>query len=113
MYLLTWNEEDQSIVAGIGGVVTPAEAAVLMEEIESLLDSQNTVAKVELDATRVTRFQSGAFEALEKMRFLANKKGSRLDLITTTPADEADVMSPNARAILDGHTEELYQYKIA
>lgn len=113
MYLLTWNEEDQSIVAGIGGVITPAEATVLMEEVESLLDSQKSVVKVELDATRVTRFQAGAFEELEKLRFLANKKGSRLDLITTTPAAEADVMSPNARAILDGHTDELYHYKIA
>jgi ABC-type transporter Mla MlaB component len=92
MYLLTWNEEDQSIVAGIGGVVTPAEAAVLMEEIEALLDSQNTVAKVELDASRVTRFQSGAFEALEKMRFLVSKKGSRLDLITTTLTGELSLV---------------------
>lgn len=111
MYLLTWNADQNTVYAGLGGVVTQAESVVLADEITQLLDSVGPHRPtVELDACRATRFADGAFDELEKLRFVCAQKGAKLSLITE---ERDEPMSPNVRAILDGHAEELYEVRLA
>ncbi len=101
MYILTWNEEHNTVYAGLGGVVTQAEGCVLADEITELLNKVGgTGATVELDAFRATRFAHGAFEELERLREVCSSKGAALCLITD---ERANAMSAEVRAILDGN----------
>ena len=102
--MLTWNAEEKTIYAGLGGVVTHAEAAVLVEEIEGLLDLHGSVARVELDAVRTHRFSDGAMDEIEGLRFLCSRCDAHLELMLEEPADE---MSANVRAILEGAQEDF------
>lgn len=111
MYLLTWNAERNTIYAGLGGVVTLAEGVVLGEELKELLTSVGpAVPTVELDASRATRFAEGAFEELEKLRFVCAQRGAKLHLVTE---EKAEPMSPNVRAILEGETDTRLQVRLA
>ncbi len=111
MYLLTWNADQQTIHAGLGGVVTAAEGIVLSEELTQLLESHGRPGlTVELDASRATRFADGAFAELEKLRFLCAQKNACLELITEERDEPA---SPNVRAILDGTSHEMYATRLA
>lgn len=103
MYILTWNEEQNTVYAGLGGVVTQAEGCVLAEEITELLDKVGGASPtVELDAYRATRFAAGAFEELEKLRGACSDRGASLCLITD---DRQAVSSPEVRAILQSSAE--------
>ncbi|MBL8061235.1 MAG: hypothetical protein JNK63_11050 [Chthonomonas sp.] len=110
MYILTWNEEHNTVYAGLGGVVTHAEGCVLTDEITELLDKIGAHSPtVELDAFRATRFAAGAFEELEKLRGLCAGRGAILSLIT----DERETaMSADVRAILEGHVHSS-EFRVA
>ena len=111
MYLLTWNAEQNTVYAGLGGVVTQAEGLVLAQEVTQLLTAVGTSRPtVELDACRATRFADGAFEELEKLRFLCAQQGAKLSLITE---ERDEPMSPNVRAILEGQSHELEAIRLA
>lgn len=100
MYILTWNEEHNTVYAGLGGVVTQAEGSVLADEITELLDKIGAHSPtVELDAFRATRFAAGAFEELEKLRSHCTHRGAVLSLITD---ERESAMSADVHAILEG-----------
>lgn len=105
MYLLTWNAEQNTIHAGVGGVVTSAESQVLGEELSLLLQDQpRQGVRVELDTTKATRMVAGAQDELEKLAFLCAQYGAKFHLIR----EEEEPMSANVRAILEDDRYEVF-----
>lgn len=112
MYMMTWNEEQRTIYAGIGGVVTQAEAQVLGAELDDMLNALSGSIHLELDATRASRMLDGTLEELEKIRFVCAQRGIHSTFYLEESVEE-DEMCPVVRAILESTDEAVYLERIA
>lgn len=104
MYLLTWNEESRTIEAGVGGVISIAEAQILGEEIEVLVDKLvDLKPQVVLNVQRVSRFAPGAEDELNSLRFVF--AGRNVDMVMIGNDSKGETASENVKAILAGEWE--------
>lgn len=88
MHLLTWNEHERIIQAGIGGAVTHGGAQVLIEEIWALVDVvDSSNLQIEIDGTRASRWSDMAGEVLDEFHFVCAQRGIRLNFVREEPEE--------------------------
>lgn len=103
MYLLTWNEEERMVYAGLGGVVTGAEATVLAEELDQFMTSLHGASfSIEIDTVKASRVSAEATEELERLQFACAQRGVPLNVIREDPVPG---ICPKVLAILEGRAE--------
>jgi len=107
MYLLNWDWENSRITANMGGVITNAEAEVLVDEIiENIICADVAGFEFELDYSLVRRLEAGVSDQFDRARKYLALSGAQKFVIVAPTQNEAELLiAQNIQAVLEGREE--------
>jgi anti-anti-sigma regulatory factor len=111
MYLLTWTEKDAKIDASLGGRVTAEEMAVLLEELQDVIDSiPDHPFSLCLDYSKAKQFDDATASILEDLLEFCH--GAGVERIVSIVRDEDDLLRHvNARLqrVMEGREQYVVE----
>lgn len=111
MYLLTWTEQDATIEASLGGRVTAEEMAVLLEELQDVIDSiPDHPFSLCLDFSKAKLFDDATASILEDLLDFCH--GAGVERIIAIVRDEDDLLRHvNARLqrVMEGREQYVVE----
>ncbi len=113
MYFIGWNQEENKLVASIGGHVTASEAKVFVDEaVRELNEVQVSGFSFELDYSCASRLDDGVIDTLNILQTYSKLRGAGRYVCVARDEREVEFLITNRlQQVLEGAEE--YRLSVA
>lgn len=104
MFLVTWNEEESTLEASLGGRVTHEEVLVLVEELEAMIaDLDAKPFMLVLDYSYAKPFEKASLSAIAQVKDFSLKHGAvKIANVVRDEDDIPEMTTYNLQRVLEG-----------